>query len=114
MARVLVVDDDRAGLELRKLTLERRGHQVTTASDASEARSAFLSAPPETVILDLRLPQLEDGLALIREFRATAPNVRIVVLSGANTDLDGRPETAMVDQVLGKPVRSERLLDAIA
>jgi len=113
MSRVLVVDDDPAGLDLRKLVLERHGHQVTTAASPADARSAFQSAAPECVIMDLRLPEPEDGLALIRDFRAAAPGVRIVVLSGCSADLDGQPEAAMVDEVLMKPVRSELLLNAI-
>jgi DNA-binding response OmpR family regulator len=113
MARVLVVDDEPDGLALRKLVLERRGHQVATARDTEEARSAFQAAAPETVILDLRLPDPEDGLTLIREFRAASPDVRIVVLSGNSAGLDGRPEAEMVDEIMVKPVRSERLLEAI-
>jgi len=113
MSRVLLVDDDPAGLDLRKLILERHGHFVTTASDINQARSTFISAPPECVLMDLRLPEPEDGLALIREFRAASPGVRIVVLSGWSADLDGQPEAALVDEVLTKPVRSELLLRAI-
>jgi CheY-like chemotaxis protein len=114
MARVLVVDDDPAGLEIRKLMLERRGHQVTVARDVLEARAALQVADPETVIMDLRLPEPEDGLALIRDFRAAAPGMRIVVLCGCSADLDDRPEAGLVNQILSKPVRSERLLEAIA
>ena len=113
MLRVLVVDDDPAGLEFRKLMLERRGHQVAVAADVAQARAMFAASQPESIILDLRLPRSEDGLMLIREFRAAAPSVRIVVLSGATTDIEGQPEAAMVDEVLDKPVRSERLLQAI-
>jgi CheY-like chemotaxis protein len=114
MARVLVVDDDPGGLEIRKLMLERRGHQVTLARDVLEARTAFQVAAPETVVMDLRLPEPEDGLELIRDFHAAAPGVRIVVLCGCSADLDRRPEVALVSQILSKPVRSERLLEAIA
>jgi CheY-like chemotaxis protein len=114
MARVLVVDDDPAGLEIRKLMLERRGHQVIVACDVLEASTAFQVSAPETVIMDLRLPEPEDGLALIRDFRTAAPGVRIVVLCGCSADLDRRPEAALVDQILSKHVRSERLLEAIA
>jgi len=114
MARVLVVDDDTAGLEIRKLILERRGHEVTVASNVEQARAAFQMSVPETAILDLRLPKVEDGLALIREFRQAQPGMRIVVLCGNVADLDGREEAAMVDQVLAKPVRSDQLLEAVA
>lgn len=114
MARLLLVDDDTAGLELRKLILEREGHQVSAAADVVAARASFSETRPDSVVLDLRLPETDDGLALIREFRAAAPAVRIVVLSGWTPDLEGKPEAQMVDQLLAKPVRSARLVSAVA
>jgi DNA-binding response OmpR family regulator len=106
--RVLVVDDDAAALEIRRLMLERRGHSVTLACTPTEARAGFV-AGCDVVVLDLRLPEVEDGLALIREFRGA----RVVVLCGNRGDLDGREEARMVATILEKPVRSEVLLAAI-
>jgi len=108
MAKVLVVDDDAASLEIRKLLLERAGHQVDVASSVGEARSA---PRPDVVILDVRLPQVEDGLTLIREFHSSG--VRVIVLCGNRADLDGCAEASMTDAILEKPVRSEILLRAI-
>jgi DNA-binding response OmpR family regulator len=99
MAVVLLVDDDRGGMEIRKMLLEREGHLVVTAPDVSTARFQFEENAPECVILDLRLPSPEDGLALVREFRKAA--------------LDGRSERGLVNEVLAKPVRSERLISAV-
>jgi DNA-binding NtrC family response regulator len=113
MARVLLVDDDPGGLEIRKMLLEREGHQVSTAADAAAARNQFRESIPECVILDLRLPSPEDGLALVREFREASPGLRIVVLAGWGADLEGRPEQELVDEVLAKPVRSERLASVV-
>jgi DNA-binding NtrC family response regulator len=113
MAHVLLVDDDAGGLEIRKMLLERDGHRVITASTPAAAREKFHQARPECVILDLRLPSPEDGLALVREFREAAPDVRMIVLAGWSADLEGRPEQALVDEVLAKPVRSERLSNAV-
>jgi len=113
MAKVLLVDDDPGGLEIRKMLLERDGHLVSTATDASAARDQFRESVPDCVILDLRLPSPEDGLALVREFRETAQGIRIVVLAGWGADLEGHPEQALVDEVLAKPVRSERLITAV-
>ena len=113
MAHVLLVDDDAGGLEIRKMLLERDGHSVMTASNPAAAREKFRQARPECVILDLRLPSPEDGLALLREFREAAPEVRMIVLAGWSADLEGRPEQALVDEVLAKPVRSERLSSAV-
>ncbi|MCU1337347.1 MAG: response regulator receiver protein [Bryobacterales bacterium] len=113
MSRVLLVDDDPGGLEIRKMLLERDGHHVSTATDAATAIERFRETTPECVILDLRLPSPEDGLALVREFREASPAVRIVVLAGWSADLEGRPEQDLVDEVLAKPVRSERLAGAV-
>lgn len=106
--KVLVVDDDAAALQIRKLVIERRGHTVVTASSVAEARERFAEGC-DAVLLDLRLPDVGDGLTLIREFQAK----RIVVLCGNRGDLDGREEARMVAAVLEKPVRSEVLVNAI-
>ena len=114
MRSLLLVDDDREGLEIRRLIFEHEGYDVTVATGVSAARTAFSNHAPEFVVLDLRLPRAEDGLALIREFRAHTPGVRIIVLSGWTADLKGRPESAMADAVLAKPVRSEKLIRTLA
>jgi DNA-binding response OmpR family regulator len=114
MARVLVVEDDTAALELRKRVVERAGHAVAVAADAPSARVTFVEFRPEIVVLDLRLPYARDGLSLIRDFRASYPNVRIVVLCGLASDIDTQPERELVAEVLEKPIRSERLIAAIS
>jgi CheY-like chemotaxis protein len=114
MARVLLVDDDAAALDLRKLILEREGHQVAIASEPDSARVLFAETQLECVVMDLRLPEAKDGLALIREFRAAAPDVRIIVLAGWPLDLEGAPEAQMVNLVLAKPIRTATLVEALA
>ena len=114
MARVLLVDDDAAGLDLRKVILEREGHQVSMASEPATARALFAETQPESVVLDLRLPEAKDGLALIREFRDAAPDVRIIVLAGWPLDLEGTAEAEMVNLMLAKPIRTATLVNALA
>lgn len=113
MALVLLVDDDGLGLEIRKLVLERAGHQVIAVVDPQDARAKCRDTAPDSVVLDLRLPGAADGLALIRDLRRAAPHVRIIVLSGWCSDLDGRNERHMVDEILSKPVAPELLIRAI-
>jgi CheY-like chemotaxis protein len=114
MLRLLLVDDDRDGVEIRRLIFERAGYRVLVERNAESARRAFTEHAPEIVMLDMRLPRPEDGLALIREFRAQNPQVKIIVLAGLATDLQGRPEAQMVDAVLAKPFRSDKLVRALA
>jgi DNA-binding NtrC family response regulator len=113
MSLILLVDDDAGGLEIRKMLLEHEGHQVITAVDAAGARECFCKNAIDCVILDLRLPEPHVGLALVREFRDVSPELRIIVLAGWSADLEGRPERILVNEVLSKPVRSERLLSSV-
>ena len=110
--RVLVVDDDHTGLDLRRMALEQCGHEVTVAADCAAAR-AGLADQPDAVLMDLRLPRAEDGLALLRELHQAAPAARVVVLSGYQEDLDGTAERAFASEVLAKPARMERVLEAL-
>lgn len=110
MPCVLLVDDDPDQLELRQMIFEREGYRVFAAPGPREAISAFEENQPTLVILDLRLPTAEDGLALIREIRRRSSDARIIVLSGWLDDLNGHPERDMVQDVLPKPVKSENLI----
>jgi CheY-like chemotaxis protein len=104
MARILVVEDDASQLEIRKQILEHAGHEVVTAQDASEALERWTGCP--VVLMDLRIPEPEDGLRLIR---AIAGAARIIVLSGGEVD-----RTLPVDEFLTKPCPSRRLLASIS
>jgi CheY-like chemotaxis protein len=107
MARILVVEDDASQLEIRKQILEHAGHQVIAAQDVSEALERWADGPgvPPVVVMDLRIPEPEDGLRLIQEIAGKA---RIIVLSGGPVD-----PTLPVDEFLTKPCPSKRLLESI-
>jgi len=103
MARILVVEDDTSQLEIRKQILEHAGYEVVTAQDAAEALERWQDCP--LVLMDLRIPEPEDGLRLIQ---AIAGKARIIVLSGGQVD-----PTLPVDEFLTKPCPSKRLLESI-
>jgi CheY-like chemotaxis protein len=103
MARILVVEDDASQLDIRKQLLEHAGYEVVAARDAAEALERWKGCP--IVVMDLRIPEPEDGLRLIQ---AIAGRARIIVLSGGQVDA-----TLPVDEFLTKPCPSKRLLVAI-
>ena len=111
MARVLVVEDDPDQLHVRVQLLEFARHEVRPASSLAEAISLLAEFGPEVMVMDLRLPELEDGLRLIRAAGQTTP--RIVVVSGWPEDLEGRPEANRVARILHKPAPTRILLDII-
>lgn len=114
MCRLLVADDDVQQLGIRKLLLEAAGHEVTVAEDAPEARRLLQELRPEVLVMDLRLPELEDGLSLIRCVDEQHLAVQIIVLSGWTEELCDLPEEKLVCRVIGKPFRNDHLLEAIS
>ncbi len=91
MARVLVVDDDRALLRALRVGLCARGHEVLLAASAQEGLSRMALEAPEVVVLDLGLPDM-DGLDMVRHLR-TWTDVPIIVLSA--TALEDRKVAAL-------------------
>src|SRR5262249_54599222 len=86
MARVLVVDDEPQILRALRINLRVRGYEVDTAASGTQALEMAARHPPDLVILDLGLPDLE-GVEVIGGLRgwSTAP---IIVLSGRTESTD--------------------------
>ena len=65
--RILVVDDDPTAATLMQHLIEREGFtRVVTASDGRQALDLIREQPPDVVVLDVHLPEL-DGLEVLRE-----------------------------------------------
>lgn len=110
--RILVIEDEAeiAGYLRRGLTLE--GFQVTVAADGPTGLAAAREQPPDLVILDVMLPQL-DGFAVAERLRA-ALDVPIIMLTARDAVEDrvaGLEHGA--DDYLVKPFAFEELLARI-
>jgi two-component system KDP operon response regulator KdpE len=102
VARVLVVDDDRALLRALRMGLVARGHELVAAVTAEEGLSKMALGAPDVVILDLGLPDL-DGVEVARRIRQWS-EVPIIVLSA--TGLEDRKVAALdsgADDYVTKP-----------
>jgi two-component system KDP operon response regulator KdpE len=82
--RILVVDDEAAMRRALRASLEARGYHVDLASAGFEALGAVVDHPPDLVILDLGLPDV-DGVEVCRRLRAWS-TVPIIVLSADGAD----------------------------
>jgi two-component system KDP operon response regulator KdpE len=78
--RVLIVEDEPALLRALRIDLRARGYEVTTASAGRDALVEAARRPPDAVLLDLGLPDL-DGTDVIRQLRVWSA-VPVIVLSG--------------------------------
>jgi two-component system KDP operon response regulator KdpE len=108
-ARVLIVEDEPALLRALRINLRARGYDVTTATAGREALAEARRRPPDVLLLDLGLPDM-DGGEVIRELRSwsAAP---VIVLSGraGSGDKIGALD-AGADDYVTKPFDMEELL----
>ena len=82
--RLLLVEDDPYLQENLVRSLSRRGLQVTSASTASRAVSAWQSLRPDVVLLDLTLPD-GDGLNVVSQLRQMGFTTPVLVLTARAT-----------------------------
>lgn len=109
MTRILVVDDEPQIVRALSINLRARGYEVTTAGDGLEAIEVAAIAPPDVVVLDLGLPDL-DGVDVIGRLRAQSA-VPILVLSGRSDSADKvEALDAGADDYVTKPFGMDELL----
>ena len=83
MPTVLVVEDERDIREVLRRYLERAGLSVLTTGTGAEAIRLLTSAPPDLVVLDLGLPDV-DGTDVLREIQL-AGRPPVLVLTARST-----------------------------
>ena len=114
--RVLVLDDDAAVLATLEHLLKRWGHEIALAETAAKGFALADSHAFDLLISDLVMPE-EDGVAVIRRFRARFPELPIIAMSGGARL--GTPDTlaaareAGANALLKKPFTVDTLAAAI-
>jgi two-component system chemotaxis sensor kinase CheA len=114
---LLVVDDSLMVRELQRSILERAGYQVQTANDGREALTMLTEHPPDLVITDIEMPNV-DGIALTTNIRSHPRLANIPVLivtSRTNEDDHRRGLDAGADALIVKSAFDEpSLLSAVS
>ncbi|WP_406074598.1 response regulator [Micromonospora sp. NBC_01638] len=112
MTRILVVDDEPQILRALRINLRARRYEVDIAATGAAALKAAASHPPDLVVLDLGLPDI-DGVEVIRGLRGWTA-VPIIVLSGRDGSEDKVAALdAGADDYVTKPFGVEELLARI-
>ncbi|MGB3699549.1 MAG: response regulator [Gordonia sp. (in: high G+C Gram-positive bacteria)] len=106
---VLVVDDEPQLLRALRINLRARGFEVTTAATGAQALAAASRNPPDVVVLDLGLPDM-DGFTVLDGLRGWTA-VPVIVLS-ARTDAADKVQAldAGADDYVTKPFGMEEFL----
>jgi two-component system KDP operon response regulator KdpE len=109
VSRVLVVDDDAALVRALSINLRARGYEVHAASTGAGALALAASHPPQAVVLDLGLPDL-DGTEVIAGLRGWT-GVPILVLSAREESAEKVAALdAGADDYVVKPFGMDELL----
>jgi DNA-binding NtrC family response regulator len=109
VARLLLVDDEAALLDLLRKYLERLGHQVDACAGAEAALQQFAADPQgyDLVLTDLTLPDLP-GDAMLERMHEANPRLRAILTSGYPYE----PQVSYMS-FLQKPFLPKMLAEAI-
>jgi two-component system, OmpR family, KDP operon response regulator KdpE len=107
--RVLVVDDEPQLIRGLRIALRGAGYVLETTPRASDAVAVLAARPPDVLIVDLVLPDLE-GIEVCRKFRRLS-RLPIVIISALGGEREkARVLNAGADDYVAKPFRVEELL----
>ena len=113
-APLLLVEDTQSLQVLYRSVLVRAGHEVASATTASDALRLFAQSEINIVLLDLVLPD-RDGLSLMKDMLDLRPDTAVIVMTAHGSV--GRAVEAMragAHEFLVKPFDEARLLSAVA
>lgn len=118
MAKILVIDDDAAIVDLLRMRLQDLGHTVCVAMDATGGMMVAAREKPDLITLDFQMPA-GDGAKVYARLRGNSftAKVKIIFVSGMNElDLEKSVPSDPGVRFLQKPIDMavlKRLLDEL-
>jgi len=112
-ARILIVDDEPANVDLLRRLLERAGFsRIESTNDSREAADLYVKFRPDLILVDLHMPH-RDGLEVMDELNqiAEASYLPILMLTGDDTQEAKREALSRgAKDFLNKPFHSDEVL----
>ena len=87
MSKVLIVEDERAIVEILKFNLSREGYETLEALDGEAGLQLARTADPDLILLDVMLPKL-DGFSICRQLREGGISTPIIMLTAREEEND--------------------------
>jgi DNA-binding NtrC family response regulator len=84
-ATILIIDDQESVRMALKRALEDAGYQVAEAANGRQGLELFRATPADLVITDMTMPEM-DGLELILELTRAFLDVKVIAMSGVDSD----------------------------
>jgi len=109
---IVLVDDDRNILTSVAMALETEGFEVKSYSDSVQALHGLRTAPPDLVVLDIKMPRL-DGMELLSKLRERS-SVPVIFLTSKEDEIDEVLGLRMgADDYIKKPFSQRLLIERI-
>ncbi|MFO0417550.1 MAG: response regulator [Pseudomonadota bacterium] len=114
MTRAVIIEDDiLAAVALAQL-LEGEGFEVRSFGTADEALESVLASPPDILIADWDVPGETSTAEVAQLLRKTAPNTKVVFLSGYDpAELRQLNVASEEVEYLSKPIQYDRFISDI-
>jgi len=108
-SQLLIVDDERLIRWSLEQTLAKGGYEVSSASTGEAALAAVREDPPDLILLDLKLPDI-DGLQVLRQIKELSPHLQVLIMT-AYADVGTAVEAMKLGayDYLPKPIDFENL-----
>jgi len=107
---ILLVEDEYLLASALGAALEDAGYQVTCAFNGREGLEKALVSPPDLIITDFMMPQM-NGINMIERLRGAGLQLPIILLTAVPRE--NLPVGGRYDLVIGKPYDEQILLSAI-
>lgn len=114
-ARILLVEDNPANLELVSYLLQAWGHSVLIAENGLEGLELARQAHPDLIVSDLRMPVM-DGFEMLRHIREDAALNDVPVIAVTAFSMSGDQTRVMLagfDGYISKPIVPETFVEEI-
>jgi DNA-binding response OmpR family regulator len=115
VADILIADDDADIRRLLSSVLAEEGHQVSVAKDGRSSIETMVMSPPDIVILDLMMPEM-DGLSVLSEMAdyQVLDSTKVLVLTARSSEADREMGFELgADHYVTKPVEPLEVVIAV-
>jgi excisionase family DNA binding protein len=109
---VLIVDDDPRIREFVRVNLEMDGFAVREAGSADEGLDALEAEPPDLILLDVMMPQV-DGWEMLQRVRERhgVDSIQVIMFSGhVDADAMDQAQASGAQAFVGKPFNPQELV----
>jgi CheY-like chemotaxis protein len=113
--RVLVIEDNEQNIYMITYLLEHAGLEVVQARDGAGGLESAIGAPPDLIILDIQLPEL-DGYEVARRLRSEARLAAVPIVAVTSFAMAGDRERILAagcTAYLEKPIDPDTFVESV-